>query len=839
MSMTATAAIHVYPNKLDNSQVEVNLVDAGQTLEQWLVANVPAYYASQNPLFSATVNGQYLAPTQWPVYIITGGDQLELTVEAKEPMTIFLVVMAVVAVGAAIYMYNQLPDNYNNTTPDGSSIYDANAQGNRPRLMGVIPELAGRHKIFPDLLNAPRREYINNEQWIFLMLAVSVGDLEINSTDIMIGNTPVGNYAGDIVYQVFGPGVDVTGHEAFRNVYTSEEVGGTAGTTGIELKGKITSVGSSVGSDFVYRFTGDTIISGRKIIYTNVWEGYYYTVPFQFPPGDIVTVTGTAGGVNDGDYRILSISDQLFTNGSIAFVEKVDLSGVAIPGWTAFTEEPMVEALLVVSAGGGDGQYNGPYLATPAAELTNTIWLDFFMAQGLGELDDDGNYLNITVDINIQYRDENSATWIDVPHAFSGRTGDQLGETVKIIIPGASIRPVVQVKRVTAAVDNTRIYDRVEWTGLKSELDSAASYADVTTIAVKVRGTNALAGSAENKFNLIATRKLPTYTGGSWTVSQATTDIAPFFAYVIKDCGHSDTQIGLDALDALHTKWNGRGDEFNGIFDSASTLFPVLKRILAPGYAEPTLDYGQIIPVRDENRTVYDYMYQPDSMLKPGLKRNIKLIDADEPDGVEIEYFSAETWKPETIMCLLPGDLGINPKKIRAFGITDRTKAWRLGMRHRRIQRYRRTQYSFKTEMDALNSRYLSYDALADDIPGYSQSGRVESANGRAIIVGQPLEWGTGTHYLAIRKPDGKLSGPYTCTQGSDDFTVIVDSDLDFTPNFDGRQEPPFYMFGTATQWCRPALITNIKPQGTDTVSITAVNYDDRVYGDDDNTPPA
>lgn len=283
--------------------------------------------------------------------------------------------------------------------------------------------------------------------------------------------------------------------------------------------------------------------------------------------------------------------------------------------------------------------------------------------------------------------------------------------------------------------------------------------------------------------------------------------------------------------------WKGRADEFNAVFDNDSTLFNALKRVLAPGFSEPTLDYGQLIPVRDELRTGFDYMYQPENMKTP-LKRETKLFDPDKPDGVEIEYFSDITWKPETILCVLDGELGIKPKKIRAFGITNKIKAWQYGMRKRREIRYRRTKYSFSTEMDALNSSYLSYDVLADDILGYSQTGHVLGVQGRELALSEPLKWGIGTRFISLRKPNGTLSGPYTCTAGTTEDSVIVNSDLDFIPDCSGKMELSIFQFGTAIRWCLPSLVTNIKPSGTDKVIVTVVNYDERVYADDDLLPP-
>ena len=824
------ALLNVFPDKLNTEAFEQVELESGTTFHQYLMQTISNYDPTLS-LFSAQLNETDFPHESWLEYIIQDGDVITATVEAKEPATIIYAIVAVVAVGAAIYANSQIPDNYNQTTPDGSTIYDVNAQANRPRLMGIIPEIAGRHKVFPDLLSQPRREYINNEQWLYLLLSVGVGQYEINADNIYIGDTPVSRYLGDIDYDVFEPGVDITGHDAYRNVYTSTEVGSTSGTSGIELKGRVTSAGSGSGGGLRWDFQGQTLIAYR--VQFDSGEPVETRVSFPFAKNNVVSISGAATA-NNGNYRIVSVSN------SVAMMQKVDGNGQDDTDWTGFSSDSLVYAKVSLVGGSGDGQFSGPFFACPENEITDCIWIDFNLPQGMGELNDDGDFETKSVSILVQYRAEGETSWTSVTKTFTGATNDQLAETMKIVLP-SSMRPEVQVKRTTAAEDNTRVYDKVEWSGLKSELPTVTSYPDVTTIAIKIRGTNALARSAENKFNLIATRKLPIWQHDTqtWSSPIATQDIVPMFAHVIKDVGHSDEQLDFNELNRLNTTWQTRNDTFNAVFDKASTLFDVLKRVLAVGFAEPTLDYGKIIPVRDEPRTVFEQMYQPQNMLKGGLSQNIKFIDDDEIDGVEIEYFSEFTWKSETILCTLPGDSAIKPERVRAFGITDRDKAYQFGMRKRRIKRYRRTQYSFRTEMDALNSRYLSYCALADDIPGYSQTGQLLAVNGTTLTLDQPLTWGSGTHFIAIRKPDGTLSGVYIATKGSDFDQVVINQLLDFTPSFNGSLEPPFFMFGEAERWSYPALITDINPSGTDTVSVRAANYDERVYADDDSLSPS
>jgi len=911
------AVVKVFADKLNSSVYEQCFIKEGQTFEGWLCENVPSYDDKLAPLFSVALNGAELLPLNWSVYRALNDDVFEVTVEAKEPATIVFAIVAVVATAASIYALSQIPDSYNTTTPEGSPIYDVNAQGNRPRLMGVIPELAGTHQVYPDTLNQPRRKYVDNEQWLYLLMAVGVGEHEFTEDDIYIGNTPIGRYVEDIDYQVFGPGEDVSSHESHRNFYQSPEVGGNGGLGGLEVKAYANRyvAKGTYGNRYIYTKTrgpGDHVMAlasspsdssvghisfpfpgGSEFQFDGlnysqvIFEGVVdlvsngvgvadeITAPFGLnvaSVGDEIQIVGA--GDNDGTYKVDSVSstsialndlndnpvDLLHTGTSVYIrllkehnffgLYQIDwlengtwahVSRPNDPNWVGFPEEIFwynVDMELV--NGDLERPFVGPFLACPAKEKTQLIQLDFSFDQGLGVLNDGGGVSARTVDIIIKYRDADSGgDYTEVPYSFTASTLDQVAETVEIILPQV-IKPEVLVERVTLETDDIKVKETLTWEALRSELETVTTYPDVTTIAVKIRGTNALSSSAENKFNIISTRKLPTLQGGAWGASAPSNDIADFFGYVVKDAGFSDDAIDLDELERLASVWRGRGDTFAGVFDSESTFFAVLKRVLEVGFAEPTLDYGQIIPVRDEPRSEYEHMYQPGNMLKGGLERTIDVIDLDEPDGVEVEYFNSETWKPETVVCLLPGDLGVNLEKVRAFGITDKDKAYQFGMRKRRIRRYRRTQYSFKTEMDALNSRYLSYCALADDIPGYSQTGELVAVNGSTVVVSEPLDWSApGVHYLSVRRSDGTLSGPYQCSKGDDDYSVVLNGFLDFTPVLDGSQVAPLFMFGVAERWCLPALITDVSPRGTEQVSVKAVNYDARVYEDDDSLAPA
>ncbi|MDG3027735.1 phage tail protein, partial [Vibrio parahaemolyticus] len=125
--------------------------------------------------------------------------------------------------------------------------------------------------------------------------------------------------------------------------------------------------------------------------------------------------------------------------------------------------------------------------------------------------------------------------------------------------------------------------------------------------------------------------------------------------------------------------------------------------------------------------------------------------------------------------------------------------------------------------------------------PGYAQSGRLEGFNikngNTHLWLDLPLEWGEGVHHIALRKPDGRTSGPHVAAKGATPDEVVISTSLGFKPSLDGEMEPPLWLFGEADNWCYPALISDVTPQGTEKCSVKAFNYDVRVYEDDDNEP--
>ncbi|MDI3391450.1 host specificity factor TipJ family phage tail protein [Pseudomonas sp. V98_8] len=558
-------------------------------------------------------------------------------------------------------------------------------------------------------------------------------------------------------------------------------------------------------------------------------------------------------GYRDLRYRISSVSDDSVdddeaTEGvdeshgpSAITVIRLTDTGAEDEDWPGFDDIETNTASITLDGSTTEGDWSGPFYACPEGETIRRFEVDFFFPQGLVRYTEkNGNKRSHWARVEVQYRDAATAgAWTSVPYRFEAMSADQQGYTRAITAP-AYIRPEVRIRRIGEESPENFKFNRVQWYGLRGRIDKAPTrYEGCTVMALYVRGGDKLSAQSQSQVSVVATRKLPVLVDGAWSVPTATRDIVPWVNYVLKSVGGTDDDMDVEELAHYGAIWSSRADHFDFPVEDDSTVKECLNDALLAGFAEFTLERGRVTPVRDEPRTQIGHMYTPQNMTEE-LKRNFTLLEPDAYDGVDIKYVDTVTRATEVVECRLPGDAGKTVQTVTVKGITNRDRAWRYGMRLRRAQVYRNKTYSWSTELDALNSGYLSYDAVADDIPGYGQSAiLVDYTDGVGPVILESTErfvWTSGaSHVLALRRPDGSLSGPWAASR-IDEFRLAIPA-LDFAPDLSWGIDPPHLLFGESTRWCYPVLITSIEP-GDHSADVEAVNYDPRVYADDDNFAP-
>lgn len=887
--------IRIYPSLLPGEPIETH--EYAGTLAGFFSSKGVDYAAHETQPVAVSVNGAALPVDQWALVQLSAHDDVHIALLPHGG--VFKGLGSILgkvfnAVFGWLMPSSRGARDYNSPA-QGRQLETSQAKANQAKLGDAVPELAGRFRRFPDYLTPPRRYFVDRRaQWLEFHACIGPGRYLIDPAEVKVGDTPFSALGEDGLYQIFEPGADLSAVSTHEHWHTVDEVGGTSsGTAGLELSTDLDNRENTqpesyvIGAVSLQRSEGEFPTgwgSGTLVFveYPRTYSVTTITVPETEtqPSYQISQITGYFGHIqsmspgsiimlgsvgSESSYRIRSSASigagaytirlESSTGGTPVVItpgaarslifgaslqrEIVTMTPDAISVSVGNFESGTATDVRVIFTGGTVyGEWTSEFVACPGAELTDTLEIDFFFPGGLAYINDSGGLTWSTVEVEFEYRDIRGGPRVTARRVYTEATLDQIGFTERLSVP--QMRPAVRCRRVGASSTSTQVQDTVHWYGLKSRLRTRTSYPNWTTMSVRLRSGGRLGAQSENQASCIPERILPVLqSDGTWSEPQPTRDISAFVRYAAQSIGYTDENIDMDELLRLHNLWTSRGETFDYVFD-LTTVKGALNTVLRAGMAELTIADGQIRPVRDGVRTTFEQSYSPQNMTGP-LRRTFRAKRHDDPDGVEVEYTNGETWTPETIICSLPGSQRLKLEKLKLDGVTDKTRAWRIGMRRAREIEYQRWEYAFGTEMDAFNSEYGSFVALFDDIPGYGQSMLLEHIeshlDGALLHVSEPLRWEEGkSHIVGYRRADGTLAGPWSATPGPDEYTLIADIPQPW-PTVTLKQELPHVYFGTAERWTFPALIRQVTPNGMEAASIAAVNHDNRIYADDDNQP--
>ena len=888
--------VEIFPNKLDGGPCEIAHTERRTTIAKWLDGYTKDGYKDGDHMpISVKVEGEIIEKCDWSTFVFKPSDYVEIRIEpaGTDPFSITVALFAGVKAVFGMLM-PELPGTPK-SPGSGKTIAENSAKGNKAKLGDIVRESFGRQKIYPDYLLPPRKYFSDpRTQWTEILLCIGKGRFQISANNVRIGETPLLALGAGASYQIFEPGEYVGGHPSAKWWHSAPEVGASStGAAGLELTLSSDVTPAAIAN--VFQFSGYTISipAGQGTFPTDWTVGlvlrviapYSYTVTDggaglrDIITGPLAMLAPTVGdsieivGVNQGIYTVNSYSvgnlkldyewgapaTELVTGTGLATVgpeglrfkitsysassitvDRLDDAGAVDASFPGFDAATLSNASVSVDALSGTGGWRGPFPVCPDNEVTSYFEWDMFMPGGLTRINENNGTSPQTVTYELQYREAGSlGAWTSVSYSETDATLDQIGFTRGISLSTPS-RPEVRIRKTSPVKNSTARKSDIQWYGLRSLLVAPTSYAGATTLAIRVQSSDRIAAQTEALVWVIGERILQSRSGGAWQTEGPTRDIIPAAAYIAKNIGYTDSDLDLEEMDRLDTLWKTRGDLFDIAITDQSTAKDMLNKAFGAGFAELALDRGVIRPVRDEIRTTFEHMYTPQNMTE-ALTIDVQVPGPDDFDGVDVSYINEDSWAEEVVQCRLPGDTGRRVEKINADGVINRTRAWRIGMRRRRIQRYRRDRYSWSTEMDAMNSRYMSYCMVADDVPGYGQSAMMLDftigIGYVSIESSEPLDWSVGGTYMAaIRKQDGTVSGPYVATR-VDDYNFTIPS-LDFSPDVSWEYEPPHILFGPSTRYHYAVLVSDVSPSGISKCSVDGVGYNSAVYLSDDASPP-
>lgn len=480
----------------------------------------------------------------------------------------------------------------------------------------------------------------------------------------------------------------------------------------------------------------------------------------------------------------------------------------------------------------------GPFILNPSETTVSKIGIDVAFQRGLYYANDNGSMSDKSVTWKVEARkidDEDNALgeWFVLgQETFSSNSHNAIYKTYNYDVENA--RYEVRATRLDEKDTSSRAGHEIRWTSAKGFINAEHEYGNVTMIALKMQATNNLSQRSSRLLNCVVTRKLPQWTPEKgWSEPVPTNSIAWALADVLKaeyGAKLDDSRIDLDTLLYLDGIWQSRGDTFNAVFDSKLTVFEALSRIAKCGRAVAFLQGGIVRFVRDEPKTIPVALFSPRNIIKNSLSIQYIMPSEDTADSVTVEYFSDKTWKTTEITGVLPESTSENTATVELFGCTNKEQALREALYMAAANRYRRRIVSFMTELDGLIPTYGDLVAITHDMPSWGQGGEVVQKDGNKLTLSEPVIFSDDSvHYIALRKANGQLSGPYIVTSGNLENEVVMEETPDFEVYTGTSRERTHFAFGPADKWATMARIIGIKPR-TNTVEITAVIEDERVH---------
>ena len=488
----------------------------------------------------------------------------------------------------------------------------------------------------------------------------------------------------------------------------------------------------------------------------------------------------------------------------------------------------------------------GPFVANPAGTKTNKLAVDIVFPAGLFYANDDGGLdsrgANWTITAHPIDDDGNSAgsAFTLGNESYSNATNTPQMMTYRYDVPEG--RYSVSAIRTSEKDMSSRAGNTLQWGGLRAYLPSTRNYGDVTLLATIIRATNNLNQSTARRINVIGTRKLRTWHPVSgWSSStMATRNPAWALADVCKNAAYGrglrDSRINLTALYRLAQIWADRGDTFDGVFDTATTLWDALTRIARVGRAMPMYYAGVIDFIRNEPKTVKTQMFTPMNIVTNTFSVDYVFPEHDSPDHVIVEFINEDTWQEDEVVCALPGSAKLRPFRLQVPGIVKRAQAWREGISLAAQNRDQRRFVSLQTELEGNIPRYGDLVEISHDVPAWGLTGFTEDYDPatRRLTTSEPLKWWPGeNHYINLRKRDGSPDGPYRVTAGSHDREMVIADPIDGHSIYvsDGQgEEFTHYQFGPGERRSLLAQVLSAAPDEQGRVSLDFVNYAPSVH---------
>lgn len=426
----------------------------------------------------------------------------------------------------------------------------------------------------------------------------------------------------------------------------------------------------------------------------------------------------------------------------------------------------------------------GPYVAVEAASAAISIVCDFAFARGLFSLSDKGDLQPVSVTWRTELREIDDlgdpvGSWtVAGTHTVEMATTTPQRFTRAYAVSEGRYEARA-IRSSASDITENRGQDELSWVGLKSLIPGDQTFDDVCAVAIKARATETTS-AAQLTWYVDSTAILPRWDSATETwIEEATESIEAAARDVIEagyGLGFAETQIDLDALQALAEVWEARSDVCCLVIDTAQGCWSVLEAVLGTGRTLPQMLGSTVTFTRDQPQA-FPVQFLTHADITRGSLTVIRDHYTRQKPNVIVARYWDRSGAPRTIECVPAGVTTKRPATVDIAGIVDRDQVFREGVTMAASNYLRRTTLSFSMLDRGRSLLKGDLIAISHPRPVYGLPTRVAAVDWPQIALVDPhaIDDESPDQYLRLSMPDGGSWGPVKVTAGEHPNTVVVD----------------------------------------------------------------
>lgn len=766
---------------------------------------------------------------------ITKADNVDIFILPSGAITAAYLLGAVVL---AVALTPDIPDasvNKQQQSPN-NELGDRN---NSVRINQRIPDICGKVKSIPDIIQREFSEYVSN-------IDTRVGYYCVGRNQVLIEDlkekdtlfSALSSYSAGVYNPYHSPNnaqpakqIGEPINELVKGVYESQDANNqvikSPNSGSLDLKGgevKIAKAG------FIEDLSGGFIFTeyyevGDKVDLIDFYgRGAGATIiPVGIDTHVVTDVTETRLTFdisNDSTWSLIRDLDSLYYNDSInPLISKIESK---IVGMFDITSKKVNELIVNVYA------INGMYKEKSSGK----------------------SRASVEYNIYYQYLDDNGEAPIgpalSVRETISGIDADEKGKTTKINLNSETyVRWWIERITPTDYEFDGNVVDEIKLKSVFGRWDlNVDHFGNVTTIQTRRTNESSQSTISSPSFNCIATELVHKYLGNGVFDTELTPNTQAIQSLIRLALDpyvgrREASELDLDNLLAVQSEIEGyfesdSAGQFSYTFDSSKlsaqdTFNTIAKAVYCALWRE-----GRVLKALFEKPQSIPAMVFTHRSKQPNSEKwKRTLSSSDKKDSIEFTYTDENTYEQETLY--FPEDKsGTNPLKLEYKGVKGYNQAYWHMMRQYNKLIYQNVDCEFSSTREGMFVKPQRMISVVKGSRIQTFDGEIVGTNGLLYQLSQEVEFTQNDdHYIILKNRDGSTES-VLCTETDNKFVVqllLPPTNAPYTGNSALKTE---FSFGSESRLKGQMMIPqSIAPNDGEYVSIKCINYSDNYYKND------